>query len=153
MCLHGRLTRAGKGKPQSGERHVTGRHDALRESTALQAYAASLGFDWPDIEGVLDKLIEETQEIRAAVHQQDIEHARSELGDLLLAAVNAARFLGADPEAELARANARFSRRFEAVCTEVNRQGKRMESCTLDELDAIWNRVKVRADEGLEEGG
>lgn len=127
--------------------------DALAESTRLQAHAASLGFDWPDIEGVLDKLLEETGEIRAAVRQGDLQHARAELGDLLLAAVNTARFLEANPAVELANANERFSQRFEAVREEVARQGRRMESCTLDELDAIWNRVKVRMDEGLERGG
>jgi ATP diphosphatase len=121
--------------------------NALTASVAIQGAASALGFDWPDAFGVLAKLEEELGEIREALQAGDRSHAQRELGDLLLAAVNLSRFLGTDPNAELERANARFSRRFAAVQNEVSRAGRPMTSYSLDELDAVWNRVK-RALEG-----
>ncbi len=126
--------------------------DPLSESLRIQSEASSRGFDWPDVRGVLDKIEEELNEIREALDRQDVAHGRRELGDLMLAAVNAARFLDTDPGEELKRATRRFQARFQALDSELVREGKRMESCSLSELDAIWSRVKVRADKALEEG-
>jgi len=116
--------------------------NALTASVAIQGTASALGFDWPDAFGVLAKIEEELGEIREALEAGDGFQAQRELGDLLLAAVNLSRFLGTDPNAELERANARFSRRFAAVQDEVARAGRPMPSYSLDELDAVWNRVK-----------
>ncbi len=124
---------------------------ALEDSWKIQQDAAGLGFDWPDISGVLDKTEEELGEIRAALADGDRDHARRELGDLLLAAVNLGRFLDIRPARALAEANQRFSRRFAALQKELRREGRDIQSCSLDELEAIWQRVKVRADQGLEE--
>lgn len=126
--------------------------DPLSDSWQIQSLASSRGFDWPDINGVLDKIEEELNEIREALSRNDTVHARRELGDLLLAAVNAARFLETDPAETLDRANRRFQARFDALARALENEGKRMESCSLDELDAVWNRVKVHADKALEKG-
>ena len=123
--------------------------DALKESWEIQSAASSLGFDWPDAGGVLDKLSEELQELRVAWEAGDTAHAQRELGDLLLASVNLARFLETDPAGELRRANERFSRRFEGVKKHIAARGRSMETCTLAELDAVWEEVKAVVDEGL----
>ena len=128
------------------------RADALKTSWQIQEAASALGFDWPDVTGVLDKVDEEAREIREALNAGDTAQARRELGDLLLAAVNLARFLEIDPAQALHHANDRFSMRFEALRQELAREGRRIETCTLDELDAVWNRVKVRVGQGLEKG-
>jgi len=135
------------------ETDLTGKGDnILQASWELQAAASARGFDWPDIGGVLDKIAEELNEIRDALQHNNRHQARRELGDLLLAAVNAARFLETDPAQELHRANVRFQTRFEALLHALESEGRTMESCTLEELDAVWNRVKAKAKETLEKG-
>lgn len=116
--------------------------DPIAVSRDIQEDAARVGFDWPDAAGVLDKIREETEEIRTAWLAGDQKQAQKELGDLLLATVNLSRFLAADPYEELNRATQRFSKRFAAVKIEVARQGKQIEQCSLEELDKIWNQVK-----------
>lgn len=120
--------------------------DAVKASWIIQEDAAALGFDWPDITGVFDKVREEVGEIESAWNEPDREHARRELGDLLFATVNLARFLEADPYAELHRTNERFNRRFALLKEEVQQQGLVMRNCTLEELDRVWERVKKVAD-------
>ena len=116
--------------------------DPLAESWAIQEAASKRGFDWPDISGVFAKVREEIQEIEAALEAGDAEHACRELGDVLFATVNLARFLHANPAAELERANGRFNQRFALLSAELDREGLKMEACTLAELDAVWDRVK-----------
>jgi uncharacterized protein YabN with tetrapyrrole methylase and pyrophosphatase domain len=118
--------------------------DALRVSYEIQREATDLGFNWPDISGVLAKAHEEIEEIQGAVAEGNQEQARRELGDLLFAAVNMALFLHADPAHELRRANDRFNDRFAMLQEEVNGRGKPMADFTLDELDVIWEQVKRR---------
>ena len=115
--------------------------DAFQESWRIQAAASDLGFDWPSVEGVLAKMEEEIAEIRAALQEHDQEHAGRELGDLLLAAVNAARFLKTDPCKELYDATQRFSARFELVKKHFDDAGISMKSCALDELEQVWQQV------------
>jgi len=101
-----------------------------------------MGFDWPDIAGVFEKVREELGEIEAALAAGDVPHARRELGDVMFAVVNLGRFLGADPAAELARTNRRFLRRFDLLKRYLREEGRRVEDCTLEELDAVWTRAK-----------
>ena len=122
--------------------------DALRRSAALQRAAASYGFDWPDASGVFEKLFEEIAEIQEALHAGNAEHARHELGDLLFTVVNLARFLGADPGEELHRTNEKFRRRFESVREIIRQQGREMAECSLQELDAAWDKVKRQSSQG-----
>lgn len=109
----------------------------------IQSDASQLGFDWPDITGVFAKVREETEEISEAWNAGDREHAKRELGDLLFAAVNLARFLDADPNAELERANARFSERFEIVKRLAKERGIAMRECPLEALDVLWEEAKA----------
>jgi tetrapyrrole methylase family protein/MazG family protein len=116
--------------------------NSIQESWAIQSDASGLGFDWPDISGVFDKVREETNEIQEAWESGDREHAKRELGDLMFAMVNLARFLDADPREELSRANARFTERFSMLKQIVRERGVDMRKSSLDELDVIWEQVK-----------
>lgn len=124
------------------EREGAKSSDPLAASYDIQEAASRRGFDWPDVEGVLDKLREELDEVRAALDAGDAAQAKRELGDVLFAAVNLGRFLHTHPSLELQRANERFMERFERLEFELANEGRRMESCTLAELDAVWERVK-----------
>lgn len=114
----------------------------LLDALTIQRNAAALGFDWPDVSGVMAKVREETDEVEQALAAQDANAARHELGDLLFSAVNLARFVDADPVEALQKANARFEERFSKVKAEVRRRGRLMEECDLAELDAIWESIK-----------
>ncbi|MBT6274882.1 MAG: nucleoside triphosphate pyrophosphohydrolase, partial [Chromatiales bacterium] len=87
----------------------------LKRAFAMQKRAARLGFDWPHVDAVVDKLDEEAQELRASVTASDDVGAEAELGDVLFTAVNIARHLGVDPEVALMKANTRFEQRFRAM--------------------------------------
>lgn len=113
---------------------------ALAQALAISKRAVRVGFEWPNIEGVLDKLIEEAREITEAVDSAALE---SEIGDLLFSAVNLARWRGIDPESALRASNARFTRRFKKLESLAAAQGKKVLSeMTIDELDALWNEAK-----------
>lgn len=124
--------------------------DALRESWAIQAEASALGFDWPEVGGVLDKIAEELAELRDALGRGDCDAIQHELGDLFLAAVNAARFLEIDPAQALLAANARFMRRFALVKTLAAEAGLPMKTCSPEQLDMLWSEAKVREHHTLE---
>lgn len=124
--------------------------DALAEARELQTVASGVGFDWPDISGALDKLREEVDELDAAIASGRTELAGAELGDVLFSAVNVSRFVPVDAEAALHGANGRFRARFERLRDRVLAQGKRLEACSLQELDAAWDALK---DEARERGG
>ena len=113
---------------------------ALVFAEKIQKYAKKVGFDWDDVEGAYQKIAEETEELRCA----DSAHRTEEGGDLLFAVVNALRFYKVEPELALREANKKFMRRFSAVESEVKSSGREMTDCNLDELDAIWNKVKER---------
>ncbi len=126
--------------------------DALGYSSTIQATASAEGFDWPDVAGVLDKVEEEIGEIREALAAGDCAHARKELGDLLLIAVNLARFLGADPRDELIGATHRFENRFRQLKILLESEGKSVAECAPEALESAWQRIKPDADKLLSEG-
>jgi uncharacterized protein YabN with tetrapyrrole methylase and pyrophosphatase domain len=115
---------------------------AFDRALAEQQAASAIGFDWPDISGVLDKTAEELAELREAVAAADIAHAQRELGDLLFTAVNLARFLLADPENCLHEAADRFAERMAQVRILAENEGICLASCTLDALETLWTRAK-----------
>lgn len=123
---------------------ASSRNDAIQEAHAIHEKASAAGFDWTEVAGVLAKVREEVLEIEDALLAGDEEHAHRELGDLLFSAVNLARFLGADPSAELRRATARFAARFHALQYEARRRGLDMQKCSLEQLDVIWEEIKVK---------
>ena len=116
---------------------------ALWRAEQIQKKAAKCGFDWPDVSGALDKLSEETDELKSAI--QGNGDMAEELGDLLFAAVNAARFLHLDPEDCLHAASDKFSSRFRQVEETAAAQGKRLEDMTLAEMDKLWDSIKHQA--------
>lgn len=121
---------------------VDANKDALHASWLIQETVSARGFDWPDISGVFDKVAEELQEIRDAYASGDEAHAQREIGDLLFATVNLARFLNIHPNDALASTNTRFQRRFAHLEKALAQEGIRMEDSTLEELDRVWDRVK-----------
>ena len=121
-------------------------NSSLCNAWRIQEDAALLGFDWPDIQGVLDKIEEELEEIREALAAGDVTHARIELGDLLLASVNAARFLSVKPACALDDAAARFEDRFQLVKNHVEASDRSWENYSLEELETLWQRLKKVAD-------
>ena len=114
----------------------------LWRAEKVQKKAAKVGFDWPDVQGALDKLREETGELEEAVREGS--NVAEELGDLLFAAVNVARFVKADPEDALSAACDKFARRFRAVEEAALAQGRAMEDMDLAELDALWDQAKAQ---------
>ncbi|MFN8517839.1 MAG: nucleoside triphosphate pyrophosphohydrolase [Chloroflexota bacterium] len=112
---------------------------ALAYANEMQERAASLGYDWPDIEGVIDKVAEEATELLAA---DDQANRVEEYGDLLFVLVNLARKLAIDPEAALRAASRKFARRFARVERLADERQLRLKALGLDELDELWQDVK-----------
>lgn len=115
---------------------------ALWRCDKIQAKAAKTGFEWSDVHAALDKVDEETRELRAAVASGDTEAIGDELGDLLFAAVKVARFAGIDPEQAAHAACEKFIRRFAAMETAAANDGTALEQCTLEQMLTLWQQAK-----------
>lgn len=115
---------------------------ALMRAQKLQKRAARVGFDWPDTTGVIAKIREELAEVEAAIASGDAAHTEEELGDLLFAVTNLARFVGADAETALRGTNAKFTRRFEYIEDALQAQGRTVREASLDEMESLWNAAK-----------
>jgi len=112
---------------------------ALTQAQEYQDRAARVGFDWPEIEGVLDKVREEIEEIKQA---DDIGEVARELGDLFFVIVNLARWRKVDAESALREANLRFKKRFAFVEQRARAQHRSLSEMTLEDMDALWNKAK-----------
>lgn len=117
---------------------------ALTRAAKLQKKAATVGFNWPDIAPVVEKLHEEVREFEQALAEQEASAIEHELGDLLFTVVNLARFLKLDPERALRTANQRFATRFQFIERQLEEQNKDINHCDLDELDALWEQAKLQ---------
>ena len=115
---------------------------ALTRSEKVQKRAADVGFDWPDIQGAVDKIQEEYQEFIEAHKAGDFQASEEELGDLLFSVVNAARFAGIDPEEALSKASDKFVKRFALLEESAVREGRDLREMTLAEMDELWEKVK-----------
>ena len=129
--------------PKSALDGISSSLPALAASQEMQERAANIGYDWPSIEGVLDKVTEELDELRAA--GTDAER-REEFGDLLMVLVNVARKEGIEAEASLRAANDKFRRRFLVVERISAERGVALRDLAFDALDELWNLAK--AEEG-----
>lgn len=116
---------------------------ALLRAVKLQKRAARVGFDWPDIGPVLDKIHEEAQEVAEARDTLGQDALREEVGDLLFVVANLARHLGVEPEEALRHANAKFERRFQGIERRLAAQGRDVTQSTLEEMDALWDAEKA----------
>ena len=123
---------------------IPSRLPALHRAYQITAKAARVGFDWPDLEGVLEKLREETAEVLEARSAGNEGKLAAEVGDLLFAAVNVARVLGVDPETALRRSTGKFERRFRTLESRIKSQGRQLRDATLPEMDALWEEAKRR---------
>lgn len=114
---------------------------ALNQAQEFQERAARVGFDWPTVDGVLDKVREEIEEIRTV---SSPEQLAEELGDLFFALVNLARWKEVNAEDALREANLKFKRRFKHIEMRAREMGKPMQEMSLTEMDELWNEAKAR---------
>ena len=122
---------------------VTAGLPGLTRALKLQNRAARVGFDWPDVAPVLDKIEEELAELREAFENGgDRGRLADELGDVLFVYANLARHLQIDPEASLRGANAKFERRFKRIEALLADHGRRPEQSSLEEMDRLWDQAK-----------
>jgi len=117
---------------------------ALQKAQRLQSRAARVGFDWEHIHDVVAKIDEELAETREAMDNADKEHLAEEIGDLLFAVVNLARYADINAEEALRQTCDKFIRRFNGVEQRVKDSGQNLHECGLEILDAHWNAVKAK---------
>jgi len=117
---------------------------ALLRAEKIQKKAAGVGFDWPDINGVWDKIEEELRELKAAVSRGSFDQRVSELGDLLFSVVNLSRFLKIDPEEALSKTVNKFIDKFNYVEKRLKAEGKNPQEASLEEMDKFWNESKKK---------
>jgi len=138
---------------------VSSKMPALQEAHKLSSKAAHVGFDWPTIQGLLDKLTEETRELeehigsippgnlppseKLEISEPLKQRVEDEIGDLFFVLVNIARYLAVDPESALRRTNRKFRRRFGWLEEQLNKQGRTLEEATLDEMETLWQQAKT----------
>jgi len=119
---------------------------AIHEAHQISARVARVGFDWPDIEGVFEKLQEEVSELKEVISEGNDDQKRDrledEIGDMLFVIVNIARYLKIDSESALKRANRKFKTRFQHMENELVRQGKTLEETSLADMEKLWQQAK-----------
>jgi len=144
---------------------VSSKMPSLLEAQKISSRAAQIGFDWPDVEGLFDKLREETDELRehlkqfpapgprppgrgvagsgrVAVPEKLQEKLEEELGDLFFVLVNIARYLSVDPESALRRTNRKFRRRFQWMEERLHASGRSADDAPMEELESLWQKAK-----------
>jgi MazG family protein len=115
---------------------------ALMEAEKISTKAAGAGFEWPNVDGVVEKLQEEVKELAAARQSGDHQGIQHEIGDLLFTLVNLARFLKVDPEQALRETNARFRRRFAHVEQQIAASGNTFSETPLEQMEQFWQDAK-----------
>lgn len=141
-------------RAREGKRASTSRLDGILPSlpSTLVAHelgtrAAEVGFEWATVGDLLEKIEEEIHELRqelAAQPPSPASRREEEVGDLLFAVANLSRFLHFDPESCLRRANQKFERRFRAMEQEIIKRGKKLQYCSLEEMESIWSDIKAQ---------
>jgi tetrapyrrole methylase family protein/MazG family protein len=134
--------RKGADQPASALSGIPKDLPALLKAYELQKKAAKVGFDWDGLAPVLDKIEEELGELKEAIRKGEADNRKDELGDLLFAVVNAARFLGLDPEEALANTNRKFVKRFSYIEDRLRISGKSFDQTDLLEMDRWWEEAK-----------
>ena len=160
--LHSGVENGGEepvGRPELLLEGVSSKMPALQEAHKISSRAAHVGFDWPHVQGLFEKLSEETHELQE--HLRDLSsaganstqkpelsaelrrHVEEEVGDLFFVLVNIARYLSVDPESALRKTNRKFRRRFSWLEEKLREQGRSLEEATLEEMEALWQQAKV----------
>ena len=123
---------------------ITSTLPAMVRAAKLQKRAASVGFDWPDINAVIKKMYEELDELDQVLTDtpQDKERLQDEIGDILFVASNLARKAGLDPETALLGCNRKFERRFHYIEERLSNQNCRLEDASLEQMETLWNEAK-----------
>jgi MazG family protein len=143
--------KADKKKTQTPEQRsllggIPSKLPALHEAHQISARVARVGFDWPGIEGVFEKLQEEVSELKDVIAKDGgdsrIDRLEDEIGDMLFVIVNIARHLKIDSESALKRANRKFKSRFRFIEDEIAKQGKNLDQTSLEEMEALWRKAK-----------
>jgi MazG family protein len=139
-----RREKAAKGETEAHRRldGVVRAQPALAEAAQITSRAAAAGFDWPNVEGALEKLREELSELAAARTSRNASELEHELGDVLFTVVNIARFLKVDPEQALRNTNRRFRDRFGFIEKRLSERGAAMEDTSLEDLESLWQEAK-----------
>ena len=132
----------GQGSPASVLDGVSRGLPATLEGFQLTRKASRIGFDWEDSAGVIAKMREERAELETALQGGGQRKIEEEMGDLLFAAVNLARFLDVDPEIALKKANAKFARRFRAMEARALASGREFKNLPREEMEALWDATK-----------
>lgn len=135
---------------------VSSKMPALQEAHKISCKAAHVGFDWPEVQGLFEKLTEETRELqehleglqttdsgKPEIPAELREHVEGEVGDLFFVLVNIARYLSVDPESALRKTNRKFRRRFGWLEERLWEQGRTPEQATLEEMEALWQQAKT----------
>ncbi|MFN8266108.1 MAG: nucleoside triphosphate pyrophosphohydrolase [Chitinophagaceae bacterium] len=115
---------------------------SLVKAIRIQEKAKQVGFEWDYKEQVFDKIQEELAELQEVVQQGNQQLMEEEMGDVMFSLINYARFLQVDADLALERTNQKFMSRFKRMEEEAKKEGKELKEMTLDEMDAIWNRIK-----------
>jgi MazG family protein len=137
---------------------VSSKMPALQEAHKISSKAAHVGFDWPSVQGLFEKLSEETRELqehleavqpitgnssqKIEVPMELRELVEGEVGDLFFVLVNIARYLSVDPESALRKTNRKFRRRFGWLEEKLRERGRTLEEASLDEMEALWQQAK-----------
>ncbi len=138
---------------------VTNKMPALQEAHKISSKAAHVGFDWPEVQGLFEKLSEETRELqehlnglpaagsnssqKTQIPQELRAQVEGEVGDLFFVLVNIARYLSVDPESALRKTNRKFRRRFGWLEEQLRQQGRTLEQATLEEMETLWQQAKM----------
>ena len=115
---------------------------AVVKAARLQEKAKQVGFEWDKREDVWDKVKEEAKELEEAVRSNNANGMEEEFGDLMFSMINYARFLNVDAESALEKTNKKFIKRFQQMEAEATGSGKDLMNMSLEDMDAIWNRIK-----------
>jgi len=153
--------------PESVLANVSAGVPAMLEGAKLSARAAHVGFDWPTLRGIFDKMKEETHELEVRIEAlpggldrakgthgiagsrgeqadspEQLKEVEGEIGDLFFTLVNLARYLAVDPESALKKTNRKFRRRFQYVESRLKERGSKLETASLDDMEALWQQAK-----------
>ena len=136
-----RASRGGQSRAD-GMRALPPSFPALLRADKVQGKAAMVGFDWDSPEPALEKVREESEEVKKALHAKDADALMEEIGDLLFSCVNVARLSGVPAELSLQRACDKFIDRFSCIEELAAGQGRRLDDMTLPEMDVLWDKAK-----------